>query len=223
MPNGIGAGSTEYFVCRPIQELLHPKYLLAFFKTTKFLKDGEKVMQGAVGQQRVPKQYVLEHEIPLAPLNEQKRIAEKLDRLLERVDACRAHLDRIPLLLKRFRQSVLAAATSGRLTADWREEFAKSCSYEKLARKQIAEILADRQKKTNKMSQNHLLDEEFDIPEGWLWVSLDSLSSQIVDGTHFTPNYITEGVPFVSVKDIRNGKIDFSGTKFIDKKEHLEL
>ncbi|MDD3674069.1 restriction endonuclease subunit S [Thauera propionica] len=58
--------------------------------------------------------------IPLAPLPEQKRIADKLDSVLARVDACRDRLDRIPALLKRFRQSVLVAATSGRLTEDWR-------------------------------------------------------------------------------------------------------
>ncbi len=57
--------------------------------------------------------------LPLAPLSEQKRIADKLDSVLARVDACRDRLDRIPALLKRFRQSVLAAAISGRLTADW--------------------------------------------------------------------------------------------------------
>lgn len=57
--------------------------------------------------------------LPLAPLPEQKRIADKLDSVLARVDACRDRLDRIPALLKRFRQSVLAAATSGRLTEDW--------------------------------------------------------------------------------------------------------
>lgn len=59
--------------------------------------------------------------IPLAPLAEQKRIADKLDALLARVDACRRRLDRVPQLIKRFRQAVLAAATAGDLTADWRE------------------------------------------------------------------------------------------------------
>lgn len=80
--------------------------------------------------------------IPLAPLPEQKRIADKLDSVLARVDACRDRLDRLPTLLKRFRQSILAAATSGRLTEDWRkanlaanwrtvrlEEVAKGFSY----------------------------------------------------------------------------------------------
>ncbi len=60
--------------------------------------------------------------IPVAPVKEQKRIADKLDVLLSRVDLCRERLDRVPAILKRFRQSVLAAATSGKLTEDWREE-----------------------------------------------------------------------------------------------------
>ena len=71
-------------------------------------------MSGAVGQQRVPKQYLLESEISLPPLAEQQRIADKLDALLARVDACRARLGRVPAVIKRFRQAVLAAAVSWR-------------------------------------------------------------------------------------------------------------
>ena len=56
----------------------------------------------------------------LPPLAEQQRIADKLDTVLARVDAVNDRLARVTPLLKRFRQSVLAAATSGRLTADWR-------------------------------------------------------------------------------------------------------
>jgi type I restriction enzyme, S subunit len=60
--------------------------------------------------------------LPIPPLAEQKRIADKLDSLLAKVDTCQAHLDRIPQILKRFRQAVLAAATSGRLTEEWRKK-----------------------------------------------------------------------------------------------------
>lgn len=67
------------------------------------------------------KQDLQEVELPIAPLNEQKRIADKLDALLARVEACQGRLDRIPLILKRFRQTVLAAATSGQLTEEWRD------------------------------------------------------------------------------------------------------
>lgn len=63
-----------------------------------------------------------EAPFPLAPLPEQKRIANKLDTVLTRVDAVNTRLARVAPLLKRFRQSVLAAATSGRLTEDWYEQ-----------------------------------------------------------------------------------------------------
>lgn len=59
-------------------------------------------------------------EFPLAPLAEQKRIVEKLDEVLAQVDTIKARLDGIPDLLKRFRQSVLASAVSGKLTEEWR-------------------------------------------------------------------------------------------------------
>ena len=58
--------------------------------------------------------------MPLAPAAEQTRIADQLDTLLTRVQACNDRFDAIPALLKRFRQTVLDAATSGRLTEDWR-------------------------------------------------------------------------------------------------------
>lgn len=57
----------------------------------------------------------------LPPLAEQKVIADKLDTLLAQVDTTKARLERIPNILKRFRQSVLAAAVSGKLTEEWRE------------------------------------------------------------------------------------------------------
>ncbi|MDP1692248.1 MAG: restriction endonuclease subunit S [Burkholderiaceae bacterium] len=123
MPNGIGAGSSEYFVCRPKAGALDAKYLLAHFKTDAFLKSGAVRMTGSVGHKRVPKEYLLGSELPLAPIGEQKRITDKLDAVLARVDACRDHLDRVLAILKRFRQSVLVAATSGALTVEWQAEF----------------------------------------------------------------------------------------------------
>lgn len=57
----------------------------------------------------------------MAPENEQPRIAQKLDELLPQVDTLKARIDSIPALLKRFRQSALAAAVSGRLTEEWRK------------------------------------------------------------------------------------------------------
>lgn len=57
---------------------------------------------------------------PLPPLEEQHRIVEKLDAVMQKVESNKQRIDKIPKLLKRFRQSVLAAAVSGRLTEEWR-------------------------------------------------------------------------------------------------------
>ncbi|AMQ89119.1 restriction endonuclease subunit S [Marinobacter sp. LQ44] len=59
--------------------------------------------------------------VPVPPLAEQKVIADKLDTLLAQVETTKARLERVPQILKRFRQSVLAAAVSGRLTEEWRD------------------------------------------------------------------------------------------------------
>mgnify|MGYP003575372063 CR=1 FL=1 len=60
-------------------------------------------------------------ETIVPPLAEQQQIAQKLDELLAQVDTLKTRLDAIPNILKRFRQSVLAAAVSGKLTEEWRE------------------------------------------------------------------------------------------------------
>ena len=105
--------------CKPDNDVISLRYLFYALMNAK----DELVALGQGGAQQNISQGILKvHEIPLAPVNEQKRIADKLDALLARVDTCRARLDRVPLILKRFRQSVLAAATSGKLTEEWRTE-----------------------------------------------------------------------------------------------------
>ena len=76
--------------------------------------------QGGVGLRHVTKGTFEKTEIVFPPRAEQTRIAAKLDELLAQIDTLKARIDGIPALLKRFRQSVLAAAVSGRLTEEWR-------------------------------------------------------------------------------------------------------
>lgn len=77
---------------------------------------------GSTNQIELNRSTVVSTRVRVAPLPEQKRIADKLDALFARVDTCRERLDRVSNILKRFRQSVLAAATSGELTREWRQE-----------------------------------------------------------------------------------------------------
>ena len=59
--------------------------------------------------------------ILLPPLPEQERIANKLDALFAQLDGIRTTMERIPTLLKNFRQQVLTQAVTGKLTEEWRE------------------------------------------------------------------------------------------------------
>ncbi|WP_181097483.1 restriction endonuclease subunit S [Stutzerimonas nitrititolerans] len=82
----------------------------------------ENLRKGSTGSAQgvISKPDLVGIAIPLAPATEQIRIAQKLDELLAQIDTLKARIDAIPTRLKRFRQSVLAAAVSGRLTEEWR-------------------------------------------------------------------------------------------------------
>lgn len=107
--------STGFEVLRP--HGIEARWLYYFVRTAEFIEAMSQLVQGAL-YPAVRGKDVLSTPIPIAPINEQRRIADKLDRVLARVDAANEHLSRIAPLIKRFRQSVLSAATSGKLTSD---------------------------------------------------------------------------------------------------------
>jgi type I restriction enzyme, S subunit len=102
------------------RELLDQNYVRYLFLGPWFR---EKVSQNSRScQTGFNREDVEDIQFPIAPFAEQRRIASKLGKLLGKVDASQQRLAKIPFLLKRFRQSVLAVACSGRLTVDWREK-----------------------------------------------------------------------------------------------------
>jgi type I restriction enzyme S subunit len=111
--------STGFDVLKPIE--VEPRWIFAAVRSARFVDAMCEKVQGAL-YPAVKSADIREFEIPLPPLAEQTRIAQKLDELLAQVDTLKARIDGIPALLKRFRQSVLAAAVSGRLTEEWRKE-----------------------------------------------------------------------------------------------------
>nr|WP_171038875.1 restriction endonuclease subunit S [Streptococcus pseudopneumoniae] len=67
------------------------------------------------------------------------------------------------------------------------------------------------------------IDVPYDIPDTWEWVRLENITRLINDGTHSTPHYTETGIPFLSVRDISSGTLDFSNTKYISVEEHAIL
>lgn len=111
--------STGFEVIKPI--LVESRYIFALVRSDNFIASISGKVQGAL-YPAAKSTDVKAYQFPLPPLAEQKEIATRLDHLLAQVDTLKTRLDAIPILLKRFRQSVLAAAVSGKLTEDWRED-----------------------------------------------------------------------------------------------------
>ncbi|MGR7476983.1 restriction endonuclease subunit S [Klebsiella aerogenes] len=91
------------------------KYIFYWLKSSTFLGYVNDVSYG-VNMPRLGTADGLKAPLRLAPLAEQKIIAEKLDTLLAQVDSTKARLEQIPKILKRFRQAVLVSAIEGKLT-----------------------------------------------------------------------------------------------------------
>lgn len=200
LPGGAGAGSSEFHVLRRRDAGISPSYLLAVIKSAQFLREGEENMTGAVGLRRVPRAFVESFPVRLPPEAEQKRIAQKLDALLAQVDTLKARIDAIPALLKRFRQSVLADASSGRLTSGWRARH-------EVTSPQLTWIRA-------KIKRH-----AFKIPEQWLGVSLGSVCERVSVGhVGKTSEYYVNadsGVPFLRSQNVRPGRISLDGLAYI--------
>lgn len=206
LPNGIGAGSSEFFVLRPSCDDVSARYLLALVKSHSFLSEGAENMTGAVGLRRVPKQFVESYPVKVPPAAEQIRIAAKLDELLAQVDTLKARIDGIPALLKRFRQSVLAAAVSGRLTEEWRSENPTSASQAPLS------IPQDDASGTS-------------LPTGWSSKNAGDICGFITKGTTPSKEKMTAGqgeIPYIKVYNLTfSGTLDFSiDPTFVDSNTH---
>ncbi len=61
------------------------------------------------------------------------------------------------------------------------------------------------------------------IPVSWKVEKLKYVTESIIDGTHFTPTYVDDGIPFLRVTDIHTEKINLNSVKYISHEEHKEL
>ncbi|QDT81997.1 Type-1 restriction enzyme EcoKI specificity protein [Gimesia maris] len=147
---------------------------------------------------------------PVPPYAEQKRIVAKVEMLLERVDEARERLDRIPDILKKFRQSILAAACSGQLTADWRTDNPIKKPHEI-----IEQIESERPKlyEENNSSRYRAaidprIEQEYDYPDEWPVVSLDQLTCLVTSGSRgWAKYYSDEGPLFIRAQNINTDNL----------------
>jgi len=115
-----GAIASSLVIIRSCQ-YSDPEYLYNFLVSPLGKAEIHKFDNGSA-QPNLSCKSVGEYSVPLPPLNEQKRIVAAIAALRDRTQKAREALEAIPALCDKFRQSVLAAAFRGDLTADWREQ-----------------------------------------------------------------------------------------------------
>ena len=184
--------SSEWIVMRSPE--LHASYLAHYFSSPEFRELICNEVSGVGGSlTRAQPKRVATFPVKIAPLNEQKRIADKLDALLARVDACCDRLDRVSLILKRFRQAVIAAATSGQLTEDWREENFDVESGANLIREKRFILVASE-------------DDLPVLPSSWEWIALGNYAQcsrgRFSARPRNDPTYFNGEHPFIQIGDL---------------------
>jgi len=132
-------------------------------------------------------------KISLPPLEEQKRIVAKIEELHDRHQTAKQALEAVPKLCDRFRQSVLAAAFRGDLTADWREENPDV---------EPTSVLLGR-------ADNSL-------PATWHFASIGDVIESLKYGTSKKSDYETEGVPVLRIPNIGHGYVNHTDLKYSD-------
>ncbi len=156
-------------------------------------------------------------KLQLPPFAEQKRIVAKLDALMARSTRAREELAHIPRLIERYKQAVLAAAFSGKLTADWREKHPHKTAelLQEYLRESINEAQAKRGLKSSQSMSIGWLP-AIDKPSEWLWVSVDQIASLVQYGSSAkTSEALVNGVPVIRMGNIVDGHLDYKNLKFL--------
>jgi type I restriction enzyme S subunit len=239
--NGLGCGTTEFHVLRPSGRIL-PEYIYRYLRQESFRRAAAANMSGTAGQLRVPTDYIRSVRLPLAPLAEQRRIVARIEALFEQSRTARQALDRIPPLLKKFRQSVLAAAFRGDLTRDWRENHPDieptSVLLDRIRaerrRKWEEGLLAKgkdpckaRHKKPDSVDPSGLED----LPDGWEYTTISEIGCLDGDSVLTGPfgaqlpsrEFVPEGVPVIAIGNVMWGNLNLEKLNHVIQEKALKL
>ncbi|WP_429216001.1 restriction endonuclease subunit S [Aeromonas veronii] len=240
---GIGGfiGST---LARLTSDLAAPSYIYYFIHSNyRYLNTNTK----GVGIPHINPIVLAELKFPLPPSGEQTRIIIKLEELLADLDSGVAELKAAQKKLTQYRQSLLKTAVEGTLTQEWRD-----CNPPKESGAQLLErILVERRarweaKQLAKFSQRGVtppnnwqkkypepirpdITELPQLPEGWVWTSVDQLIFDSSYGTSVKCSYEGDGIPVLRIPNISRGSIDLHDIKFsttkiaFDEKDFLTI
>jgi len=178
------------------------------------------------------------YPVAVAPANEQRRVVSKIDELFSRIDEGEQALKRVEKLVERYRQSVLKAAVTGELTRGWREARKRAGESVESGEALFAHILKARRAAWERAELAKLKDKGNpptddrwkqrytapqppnttglpELPEGWVWTSLDMIADVTggitVDAKRSGSD--CESVPYLRVANVQRGYLNLSEIK----------
>ncbi|MDS7925828.1 MULTISPECIES: restriction endonuclease subunit S [Acinetobacter] len=174
--------------------------------------------------------------LPLPPLNEQKRIADKIDELFSELDNGIEELETAQKKLELYRQSLLKSAVEGKLSKEWRETQTEISETGKQLLERILKERRERwaQEKLNEFNEKGKTPpknwqekypepvQPYDsinlpkLPNNWTWASLDQLAYPIRNGMSPKPNIEEKGYPILRINAVRAMKVHLDECRHID-------
>ena len=216
-------------------------YILIFIESPVFRCQLDGVKTETINQ--ITQNMIREQLIPIPPLEEQLRINKKMEEIMPYIEKYgTTHLevtnlnDTFPVSLKK---AILQEAIQGKLVPQDPSDEPASVLLERI-RAEKKQLIQEGKIKRDKHesiiyrrdnshyekrgSEEVCIDEElpFEIPENWCWSKM-GICLDVRDGTHDTPEYVSDGIPLVTSKNLCNGKIDFSTAKFISLEDHITI
>lgn len=214
---------------------LEPRFALAVFRYYLHSKRFQKLARWTVNIAHLGASRFAEVEFPLPPLAEQRRVVERLDELFSDLDAGVAALVRARANLKKYRAAVLKAAVTGELTEEWRADHPPA----EPAHKLLDRILAERRRKWEEEQEakfsaagKHPPKDWQDkypepapaiftglkpLPEGWCWVSVDTLMANIASGSTAVPQDEPTPVPILRSSSVRPLSVNLDEVRYLSK------
>jgi type I restriction enzyme S subunit len=198
-----------------------PKYVSYFFKSPSYWRQITESQVG-IGQPNVNGTKLAQIRIPVAPLEQQKRIVAEIEKQFSRLDEAVASLKRTKANLKRYKAAILKAAVEGKLTEDWRKQHPNVEPASKL----LERILLERRGKWNGKGK-YSEPEQPDItslpklPDGWIWACLEAIAA-LKGGITVDKNrksFNARKIPYLRVANVQRGYLDLSEIKEIDAPE----
>lgn len=206
------------------RDLTSSKWILYYFLSPEFFKlmwsHSHRTAQPGFNNKDLKK-----FPVPLPPLPEQERIVSKLDSIFAHLEIAKQGLEKIPVLLKEFRQAVLTQAITGKLTEEWREgKELEGVDCLLLEENRILEIENEnfQLEKLGKRKQKETPFTVFGKNElGWLIVNVESACVFIVDCLHNTPQFESTGYSVIDTTCISPFKIDWDKARKVNS-EYFE-